>query len=155
MKVKFEGGRELQAALRELGSVATQRNVARRALDKAAIPIWDEAVRLAPDDPKTAEGVSLVSAIKIGERALGRGNRSFRRKNGIVERYVGIDPTINPRVAFYSEIAEFGKGPTRAQPYMRPAFESKKQEAVDRLGDDLREEIDKAAARAAKKAAKL
>jgi len=155
MKVSFKGGRELQAALKELGSVATQKNVAKRALDKAAIPIRDEAVRLAPDDPKTAEGVSLVSAIKIGERALGRRNRSFRRDHGIVERYIGIDPTVHPRVAFYSEIQEFGKGKTRAQPYMRPAWESKKMVAMDRLSDDLKVEIGKAADRAARKAAKL
>jgi HK97 gp10 family phage protein len=155
MKVAFKGGRELQAALRELGNVTTQKNVAKRALDKAAIPIRDEAIRLAPDDPKTAEGVSLVSAIKIGERALGRRNRSFRRDNGIVERYIGIDPTVNPRVAFYSEIAEFGKGNNPAKPYMRPAWETKKQVALDRLSDDLKIEIGKASDRASRKAAKL
>jgi len=112
-------------------------------------------MRLAPDDPKTSEGVSLVSAIKIGERALGRRNRSFRRDNGIVERYVGIDPTVHPRVAFYSDIQEFGKGPWPAQPYMRPAWESKKMVAMDRLSDDLTVEIGKAADRAARKRAKL
>jgi HK97 gp10 family phage protein len=155
MKVSFKGGRELQSALRELGSVTTQKNVAKRALEKAAIPIRDEAIRLAPDDPKTAQGVSLVSAIKIGERALGRRNRSFRRDNGIVERYVGIDPTVHPRVAFYSEIQEFGKGKNKAHPYMRPAWETKKMVTMDRLSDDLKVEIGKAADRAARKAAKL
>lgn len=154
MKVEFKGGRELEAALRELNSRATEKNVARRALDKAAIPIRDEAQQLAPDDPKTAEGVSLVTAIKIGERALGRRNRAFRAGKGVVERYVGIDPTVNRHVAFYSEIQEFGLGSWKPQPYMRPAWETKKGEALDRLADDLRLEIQKAADRAARKALK-
>ena len=155
MRVSFKGGRELQAALAELGSVATQKNVAKRALDKAAIPIRDEAQRLAPDDPETGTGNFLVASIKIGERALGRRNRSYRKTNGIVERYVGIDPTVHPRVAFYSEIQEFGKGKTPAQPFFRPAWESKKMVAMDRLADDLTVEIGKAADRAARKRARL
>lgn len=154
MKVEFKGGRELEAALRELNSRVTEINVAKRALDKAAIPIREEAQRLAPDDPRTAEGVSLVAAIKIGERALGRRNRAFRKDKGVVERYVGIDGTVSPRVGFYSEIQEFGKGPWKPQPYMRPAWENKKMVSMELLSETLRAEIDKAVARAAKKARK-
>lgn len=173
MKVEFKGGRELQAALMELATTATAKNVVKRALDKAATPIMDEAKRLAPDDPMTGSNNFLRASIKIGERKLEKTNRSFRKNKGVVERYVGIDGSVKPptisktrrsksgralssggSVAAYSIFTEFGKSSMKAQPYMRPAWESQKTVALDRLSDDLKVEIAKAAERAARKALK-
>lgn len=177
MKVHFKGGRELEAALRDLGKKATAKNVARRALRKAAEPIREEAVRLAPDDPATGQGRYLKEAIQIGLLANRRalvGEIAPLNRADAVYAYVGINPDVLPPrdsktkknrrrsrflqsgggVASYSQFMEFGTATHAAQPFMRPAWEDKKQEAFDRLADDLRVEIDKAAARAARKAAR-
>ena len=177
MKVEFKGGKDLEAALRELGNKALAKRVVERALRLAAEPIRNEAVNLAPDDTATGDPISLKSAIKIGKKATTRGLRNFRRSEqgkDTAEVWIGIDPSVRPPrdskskrnkrgtrflqsgggVAAYSMFMEFGTGTHQAQPYMRPAWEGKKMEAFNRLADDLRSEIDKAAARAARKAAR-
>jgi HK97 gp10 family phage protein len=147
VKVEFKGGKELEAALRDLGKKATAKNVARRALRLAAQPIRDEWERLAPED----EG-DLKLSIKIGKAISSfqsRGNRG-----DVVTEFIGIDESQDARLHIYAEVMEFGDGTHKAQPAGRPAWEGKKMEAFDRLADDLRSEIDKAAQRAARKAAK-
>lgn len=155
MKAEFKGGKELEAALRQLGlSVAKNRGIARRALDNAAIPIRDEWQRGVDVD----QG-DLKRSIKIGERAATKSTRKFRRGSDVVERYIGIDATEDDegRLAAvkgspgYAYLEEFGRASQPANPAGRHAWETKKTEAFDRLGDDLRREIDKAAAKAARK----
>lgn len=142
---KFEGGKELEAALAQLGSPSTMKRTAERALKRAAEPIRDEAIRLAPEDTG-----DLKESIKIGK--AGRGGRTKRRD--VAETFVGIDGSKNKRLFIYAGVDEFGSSDTPAQPYMRPAFETKKQEAVDRVSDDLRAEIDKSAQRLSRRANK-
>jgi hypothetical protein len=162
--VKFEGGRALEAALRDLGKRATAKNVGRRALMQAAEPIRDMAKQLAPDDPATGAGKFLKESIKAAPGRRNRGDRTWV--------LVGIDASVDPAtekprqggggsyrdpgVAGVSVIQEFG-APARnipAQPYMRPAWEANKAATLGRIGDALWDEIDKAAQRAARKRAK-
>lgn len=147
MKVEFKGGKDLERALSELASKATRKNVARRALRKAAEPIQREWERLVPED----EG-DLKRSVKIGKAVKGI-HRKANRGDAVTE-FVGIDESEDRRLHIYAEVIEFGNESHPAQPAGRPAWESKKFEALDRLGDDLGDEIDKAAARAARKAAK-
>lgn len=49
---------------------------------------------------------------------------------------------------YYWKYLEFGTSRMGAKPFMRPAFESSKQSAVDRIAEALRSQIDKAAAKA-------
>lgn len=142
---KFEGGKALEAALAELGSKSTMRRTAERALALAAEPIRDEAIALAPERTGFLKGV-----IAIGK--TGRRNRS--RDKDVAETFVGIDGSKGRDVFSYASIDEFGSKDTAAQPYFRPAFESKKQASVDRLADDLREQIDVSAKRLAKRRAR-
>lgn len=178
MKVTFKGGVELQAALRELGSKVTAKNVGKRALLKAAEPIRDRAKALAPDDPATGIGKYLKESIKAAPGKRNRGDR--------VWALVGIDadvdpPTYHPRqkaravqtrkfrdgrspavatqwrdpgVAGVAGIIEFGRPGVPAKPFMRTAWEAEKAATPDRIATELASEIDKAAARAARKAAK-
>lgn len=147
MKVEFKGGLQVEAALRELASTATKKNVARRALRKAAEPIRAEWEALVPED----QG-DLKRSIKVGRaiKALhGRANRG-----DVVTEFVGIDESQDRRLHIYAEVQEFGNDSNPAQPAGRPAWEGKKMESFERLADDLSTEIDKAAARAARKAAR-
>lgn len=175
MTMKFTGGKELEAALRELGDVGAMRRTAERALKLAAVPIRDRAKELAPDAPESGPGKYLKDAIKIGKRGeLSVRNKQFRGSaagRSTVEVYIGIDGSVKPPqepktdkrrkrtgggtsgggVAFYSMVQEFGLAGRVAQPYMRPAFEQKKNEAVTVAADALRDEITRTAARQARK----
>lgn len=141
---KFEGGKELEAALFDLGK-ATAKNVARRVLRKAADPIVTKARMLAPKD----EG-DLEKSIKAG-RAIGRFQRAGNRGDE-VSVFVGIDESIDRRLRIYAGVQERGNDNNRPQPYMRPAWDAEKYKSVDRIAPELWDEISKAAARAAKKA---
>lgn len=146
MKVEFRGGKELEAALSELKK-ATQKNVARRALRKAAEPIRDRWAELVPvDQGDLKRSIQIGNAIKSFNKAGNRGQT--------VSQFVGIDESQDRRLHIYGPISEFGSESHPAQPAGRPAFEQTRDIALARLGDDLKSEIDKAAARAAKKAAR-
>lgn len=146
MKVDFKGGKELEAALRELGDKAAARRTAERALKLAAEPIRDKWIDLAPED----QG-DLKAAIKIG-RAI----KAFQKQSrgDTVMTFIGIDESQDARLHIYAEVQEFGSDSVPAQPAGRPAWEGEKMTAFNRLADDLRSEIEKTAARAARKAAR-
>lgn len=144
MKVEFRGGKELEAALKELATRATRKNAAKRALRKAAEPIRQEWESLVPVD----QG-DLKKSIKVGEAI-----KAFRTTGDTVTQFVGVDESQDRRLHIYAEVIEFGNANHPAQPAGRPAWESKKGEALDLIAGELRTEIDKAAARAARKAAK-
>ncbi len=144
--VDFKGGKELEAALKELGDKGAARRTAERALKAAAQPIRDRWEELVPED----EG-DLKRSIKIGKaiksvQKLSRGDT--------VMTFVGVDESQDRRLHIYAEVQEFGDSKRQAQPAGRPAWESQKQVALDRLADDLRAEIIKTAERAARKRAK-
>jgi HK97 gp10 family phage protein len=144
---RFEGGKELEAALRALGKTATARNVGIRALKIAAEPIAEKARLLAPKDER-----DLEQSIKVG-RAISAFQRDGNRGDYIAT-FVGIDESVDKRLHIYARIQEEGDAANPPQPYMRPAWDSEKHKAVDRMAPALWEEIAKANARAAKKAAK-
>jgi HK97 gp10 family phage protein len=147
VKVTFKGGRELEAALKELDmSTAKNRGVANRALDKAAVPIKDEWQR----GVDVRKGV-LRRSIDIGNRAQTKATRKFRRGSDTVERYVGVDLREDPvRLSIYAPIEEFGDKDQPANPAGRNAFETRKVEAMNLIGKTLWAEIEKIARRAKK-----
>lgn len=144
--VDFKGGKELEAALKELGDKGAARRTAERALKAAAQPIRDRWEELVPED----EG-DLKRSIKIG-RAIKSVQKLSR--GDTVMTFVGIDESQDRRLHIYAEVQEFGDSKRQAQPAGRPAWESQKGVALDRLADDLRAEIIKTAERAARKRAK-
>lgn len=153
MKVKFEGGKELEAALAELADAGAAKRTADRALRLAAQPIRD----------KWVSGIDVVSgnlkrSIKIGKRAATRAVRRFRRGAGrdVVEVFIGVDASEGPdgQLPIYAFIEEFGKDNQPANPAGRMAWESQKMVAFNRLAEDLRQEINKTAKRLANKRAK-
>ena len=144
--VDFKGGKELEAALAALGRSVGKRT-AERALANAAEPIRDEWIRLAPEDSG-----DLKTSIKIG-RAVKGIQRGVAKDQAV--RFIGIDEGQNRRLHIYAEVQEFGNESNPAQPAGRPAWETKKYEALNRLADDTWAEIEKSAARAARKAARI
>ena len=136
--VKVEGLRELDAALSELPK-ATSRNVMRRAGIKALEPMAEEMRRRVPVDSG-----DLKEGIAVSTR-----NPRRNRRQSEVEVYAG--PGRHPQ----AHLREFGGDGNPPEPYVRPAWDGGKTELLDTVKQDLWSEIEKAAARLAKKAARL
>lgn len=139
---KLEGARQLHDALGEF-TKATERSILTRVAKKALEPVQERAKQLVPVD----EG-NLRDSIVISTQIGGRGKKAERKrpKNG-VRVYVGsISRNAVPR--------EFGSVRSAAQPYMRPAWDSEAGNVLGEVEIGLKEQIDKAAARAARKAAR-
>ena len=141
MKVKVEGLKELDKALREL-KVTTARNIARRSL-KTVLEPMAEAARAGVAKDRSGElrnSIGVTSGRPRGKR--------YRRENRIE---VHMGPGQQPQ-GIQEEFGNRNQGP---RPFMRPAWEQEKQGALDSVKGVLAEEIDKAAQRAARKAARL
>ena len=162
--VRVDGLAALDRALGMLPK-ATARNVLRRTLDKAAQPIVVEAKRHAPvktgtlRDSITAStriknktgSAEYRSAMKAGlgkaaaRSALLAARRANKGQGSFAETYVG--PARGKGVIRYAHIVEFGSNDTAPQPYMRPAWDSTKDQALSIIKAELGSEIIKAARR--------
>lgn len=145
MTFRLEGLVETVANLGDLGSRPTQRNVVRRTLLAAGEPTADVAASLAPVE----RGVLAFSI--VASTALTRRHRGSKLSE--VEVYIG--PSGGQGALFYASHKEFGTVLMPASPYMRPAWSATKGQALNLIVSGLRAEVDKAAARAARKVARL
>lgn len=138
---KIEGLAELDQALTELPK-ATARNVLLRTLKTEAQPIADAGEAYAP---KLSGGLaqSYVVSTKLSRR-----QKSQHPKESMVEVYVGPSP--HPK----GVQTEFGNAHQAAQPHLRPAWDGNWRRVLDGIKNTLTEEIEKARARLARKAAR-
>lgn len=137
--IRMEGLRELDAALGELPKTVGKATL-RRVLKRAAEQLRDHAQRLAP----YLSG-ALQASIVIGTKLTRRQARMAKKApKSTVEMFVGPNnPAAVPQ--------EFGTHDQRAQPYMRPAWDAEQTEVMVRIGEELGPEIEKTAARLAKR----
>lgn len=143
--VRVEGLKELeQVMLRDLPK-SIARNALQRGLKKAAQPFADDWRALAPRD----EGHLQASIIVGPSSKLTRRQKRDAKKEGtyFAEIHIG---TSDPAGLFQ----EFGTISNRPQPSGRPAWEAGKQQVLQTISKDMWAEIEKAAARRAKKLAK-
>ncbi|RZI61397.1 MAG: hypothetical protein EOP94_00580 [Zymomonas sp.] len=141
IKIKVEGLRELDAALGQLPKT-TGKAVLRRVLKKAAEPLRARAEQLAPTLTH-----ALERSITVGTKLTRRQARMAKKASkSTVEMYVGPNnPAAVPQ--------EFGTHDQRAQPFMRPAWDGEKDGVLVSIKDQLGPEIEKTAARLAKRRA--
>ena len=125
---RLEGARETERALRRLPR-QVQGRIEMNALRQGAKPIREAAQDRAPKDTGELE-----------EEIIVRG----RRRQG--ETVVRIGPS---KKAFQGMLQEFGTEHHPAQPWLRPAFDEKVAEALDRIGEFLGRGIERAAKRLA------
>jgi HK97 gp10 family phage protein len=139
MKVRVSGFRELEASLSELPK-ATGKNVLRRVLKAAGEPIRSAAEENAPVLTGQLEA-SIVTATRLTRR---QARLAKRANKSTVEMHVGTkNQAAVPQ--------EFGTIAQAAQPFMRPAWDGNKDQALEIIKSDLGSEIEKAAARLAKR----
>lgn len=148
--VHVEGLSELDAALGALAAEygkAAGKAVLRRVADKALQPMAETARSLAPDDPAT-HGDDLKASIAVGGK-LNKRQAALARKDqnkSTVTRYMGTaDPAGIPQ--------EFGTVNHGPQPFLRPAFDQEAEATIKRVAAELGPEIERTAARLAKRRA--
>lgn len=132
-------------ALAEVGTKATQKNILVRTLKKAAKPIDDTASNMAPIDTGKLQ-ISVITGTQLTRRQKSSAYKAG--KLGVAEVHVG---TAMSRGLFQ----EFGTYKMPASPFMRPAWDARRDEAQSIIATELWVEIKKAADRAARKRAKL
>jgi HK97 gp10 family phage protein len=147
--VKIEGLKEIDEALGQLGK-ATGRNVMRRVAVKRLEPMAEDARRLAP-----VEDTDLRDSIAVSTKLAGYARRLNRRSKSEAEAHMGPAGSGGTKAPPQGSLQEFGTKNHPPQPFMRPTWDRGKAELLDGIKDDLWAEISKAAARQAKKAARL
>lgn len=148
--VHVSGLRQIDEALGKLGK-ATGRNVLRRVAVTRLGPMAEDARRMAPPDWNG----DLRESIAVSTKLAGYARRLNRRSKSEAEAYMGPGGGGGAKAPPQGSLQEFGTQFHPPQPYLRPAWDSGKEALLDGIQEDLWSEISKAAARQAKKAAKL
>jgi HK97 gp10 family phage protein len=158
-KFRVEGLRELEKTLKELPK-ATGKRVLREALKDAGAPIEVAAERLAPIASGDLQK-SHMTGTKLSKRQQGihrrwAGTSAVRTPKGWRSSpakavYVFVGPGPLPQ----AHLQEFGSADQAPQPFMRPAWNAEKMNALAILVQRLAERIEVARARFAKKAERL
>lgn len=148
--IKYIAGLDqLAKALRELPPAIERKRLAKPVSDGAAL-IRDEARRLAPVAEEVGAGHpppgTLKKAILV---AHVRGPALTATyvvwvRHGKKFQHVGKSGA--NKDAFYWTFVEFGTSKMAAEPFMRPAFETRKNQALDVIIDGLRYGVDAEAA---------
>jgi HK97 gp10 family phage protein len=160
-QIKLHGLSELKNTLKDLPAVLGEK-VLRAALRAGAKPISDEARVLAPvlkePDPRRKPGTvkkNIVTrkskqqkyGVYVGVKALkAKQILAFRQKAG-AKNGKGAN---NPDDPFYWIFSEFGTAKMPAAPFLRPAFESKKYDALKRFEDHAKKRVVKEAEKLAR-----
>lgn len=142
-RIEVKGLRELGAAMRLLSADVAQR-ASRTAVNAGATLIKKAAkakIRSNPSvDSGSLEGAVITKKVPAGQTPLtaeylvtvrGRG-KPYNKKGRKIDR------------APHASMVEFGTVNMPAEPYLRPAFESEKRNAVDAIAAKLKQRIDKA-----------
>jgi HK97 gp10 family phage protein len=144
--VKLEGFDNFERNLAQLEKLATRRAVARRALIKAAQPMADMAQGLAPVGDSNTLAPSIMVGTKLSKRQTALHKKMFKDDRASVEVFVGAGPVPS------AHTQEFGTVHHAPQPFMRPAWDRDHKALLQRLGELMAKEIDKAVTRAARRA---
>lgn len=140
---RLEGLEQTVANLNELPK-ATGRNVLRRVLKKNAEPVADLAAQLAPS--RTGR---LSYSISVSFTLTRR-----HRRDKVNEAEVYIGPASGLGTLNYASFDEFGTIDTPAFAFMRGAWSAKQDETLSGITSDLKTEVERAAARNARKLAR-
>lgn len=142
-KLKVEGLRELDQALGQDLTASAGKGVLRR-VGRMALAPFDAAWR-----PK----------VRVDTGALrdsgGVGSKLSRRQRGLHKRQSTVEVFAGPGPLTQAIQEEFGNEDQAPHPAVRTAWEQTKDQALDIVKGELRGEIDKARARAAKRTARL
>ena len=133
MAIELRGFTDLQNDLLNMAAALDQGPGVNRALKAGAVPIEQQMLHNASTDPKQITG-DLHDSIKTG-------NVRKKRDGG---KKITIGVHYKERGAYYANPVEFGHGgpaPEPAHPFVRPAFDTKSDEAYEEIKRVLRDEL--------------
>jgi HK97 gp10 family phage protein len=154
VNVEIKGLREIQQAMMKLPR-RFDRKLLNQSLLVGARLVRDDAKRRVPvlqtPDPRRVRG-ALMKAIHAGAVRPDRHTASVwvrvrpltKRQIATFKRKSGKGAADNPLDPFYWRFVEFGTSKMAARPFLRPAFEAKKVDAVNAAIADLRPRVDEA-----------
>lgn len=143
--IKTEGFREMDAALGEF-SKATARNILTRAGLKALEPV--AATAKAKAHRLTGK---LQDSIDVSTR-LGKRQKRLNRQPSTVEVYAGPTASDGENPPPQGVWEEFGTEDHPPHAFLRPAWDGNQTEVLETVKEELAGELDKATARAQRKA---
>lgn len=135
MSMELQGFGDLQNDLTNMAAEMEFGSGVNRALQAGAKPIEEQMLRNASSNPKIITD-ALHSSIHTG-------SVKKRRMGG---KGVTIGVHRKEKGAFYATPVEYGHGgpaPAPAHPFVRPAFDTKAEEAYDAIKQVLRDELSK------------
>ncbi|MDH2066885.1 HK97-gp10 family putative phage morphogenesis protein [Pantoea sp. GD03673] len=142
MKLDFSGLLDISGDLDALSKAESGRML-RNATRSAATLIKDEAVRRAPERAgKLAENiVVLTQRTRNGDISSGI---DIRGRNPDTDNSSKKMKASDSRNAFHWQLVELGTSDIAATPFIRPAYETKQDEAVKAAFDTVNRAIDEA-----------
>ena len=135
MSMELQGFGDLKNELTNMAAEMEFGSGVNRALQAGAKPIEEQMLRNASSNPKIITD-ALHSSIHTG-------SVKKRRMGG---KGVTIGVHRKEKGAFYATPVEYGHGgpaPAPAHPFVRPAFDTKAEEAYDAIKQVLRDELSK------------
>ncbi|AEC22288.1 hypothetical protein PT7_P052 (plasmid) [Pusillimonas sp. T7-7] len=127
--MQMTGLRELGAAMKELDS-RVQKRIARSATAAGARVIANEAKKLVPVDTGNLKKNIRTANLKPNQP-------------GLQETVVGVRVKgKKDDSAYYFRFLEFGTAHMAPRPFLRPAFETKKQEAAGKIKEQLAKRLE-------------
>jgi len=143
--VSVEGLRELDEALAQL-TKGTARNTLRRVLIMAGRPMAATAQSLAPIDTGALK-ISVGVGTKLTKRQSKLHKKETKNDKAFAEVFVGAGGLAQ------ATLREFGGDDNPPSPFMRPAWDAHKGQALTIIKNELGKEIAKSVASSAKRAA--
>jgi HK97 gp10 family phage protein len=150
LQVKFEGLSQIRRNLLELPKRAAQKAILDKGLLVAGRMVADEARLFAPelrttDDPRWSRGAlkrairaarirptQYTAEVVVSVKKLSADSRFRFKSKQISRKHQGKKfRRADPRDAYYWFFVEFGSAKMRARPFLRPAFEARKTQAVE------------------------
>jgi HK97 gp10 family phage protein len=143
--IQITGLADLEKLLEDF-SDRIAKNILSGAIRAGAVVIQNEARRTAPQSAEEHQAGRKGKKVMVSPGNLRKNIkvRSAPRKSKTqpVEYWVYVS-----KKAWYWTFVEFGTKKMQARPFLRPAFESRKQEALDRIKEYLAARIEKEAAK--------
>jgi len=127
LKFKFEGGPEMERKLEKLGLKA-EREVAIKAIRVGGKILVKEARRIVR---KNTGNLGKSLGINTIPKRFQGAAVSVLARSGKRYKYDG----------WYASLVEFGTRKTQPKPFMRPAFEEKKEEVLEEINKYLKQEL--------------
>lgn len=149
ISVEIEGLDDLTQQLKRLESLAKQKTLTYKAMFFATKPMLDEVKRLAPKAEKAYYRYYRKNGKSRVLQTPGKLKKSIKRRRVKLDSSIGVAVYSGPIKhgeakkynVFYWRFLEYGTPKMPAFPFIRPAFDHKKEESLERFKQRYRDYV--------------